>query len=79
MLNESELFGPQRSPAVPGRLRAQWRQVDTENREAREVRQQWMKIIGCDEQEISEAVEASFDLTLCDELDQLAAAIRMSR
>ena len=74
-----DLMGPQRGPATPSRLRAQFRQVDTENREAREVRAQWMRLMGCDEDEISEHVSGAFDLCLTDELEQLAAAMRLSR
>jgi hypothetical protein len=64
---------------LAGRLRAKWRQVDTENREAIEVRRQWMALIGYGEAEINEACDNAFDLSLEDELEQLGAAIRGKR
>lgn len=68
-----------RMPATPSRIRAQWRQIDTENREAREVRVQWMRLIGCDPDEIREATFSVVDLSLVEELEQLRAAIFLSR
>jgi len=62
-------------PASTARLRAKWRQVDVENREAVAVRRQWMAIIGCDSEEIEELCSGAFDLSLKDELEQLSAAI----
>lgn len=72
-------IGPQRGPATVGRLRAQWRQVDVENREAVKVRRQWMALIGCDDAEIGEACDNACDLSLEDELEQLGAAICLAR
>jgi hypothetical protein len=66
-------------PATPGRLRAQWRQVDTENREAIAVRRQWMTLLGCDEQEINESVAGDSDFELVEELSQLRAVIALSQ
>jgi len=43
------------------------------------VRRQWMGLMGCDESEINEACNSAFDLSLEDELLQLAAAIRLTR
>jgi len=72
-------IGPQRMPATPGRLRAQWRQVDAENREAIAVRRQWMKLLGCDEQEINESVAGDSDFELVEELSQLRAVIALNQ
>ena len=72
-------IGPQRMPATPGRLRAQWRQVDTENREAIAVRRQWMTMLGCDEQEIAESIVNDSDFDLVEELAQLRAVIALNR
>jgi len=72
-------IGPQRMPATPGRLRAQWRQVDVENREAIAVRRQWMTMLGCDEQEIAESVAGDSDFELVEELSQLRAVIALNR
>ena len=61
--------------ACAGRLKAQWRQVDVENREAMAVRRQWMTLLGMDEDEIAEKLAVSFDLCLEDELEELLAAM----
>jgi hypothetical protein len=74
-----DLIGPQKGPTTSARLRARWRSTEAENREACEVRAQWMRLIGCDEAEISESLRSSFDLDLNDELEQLAAAIQLDR
>ena len=66
-------------PATPGRLRAQWRQIDTENREAIAVRRQWMAMIGCDEHEIAASIAVDSDFDLVEELSQLRAAIVLNR
>ena len=71
-------IGPQRGPATAGRLRAQWRQVDTENREAVAVRREWMSLMGLTQQEINDACEAAFDLVLEDELEELALCSALS-
>lgn len=72
-------MGPQCGvPASSARLRAQWRQVDVENNEARKVRRQWMEMIGLDAGEMIEADATAFDLSLEDELEQLSAAIELS-
>jgi hypothetical protein len=73
------MLGPQKEPTSIGRLRAQWRSVDRENREAIEVRKQWMRILGISESEISQDIKKAFDLTLAEELEQLAAAITLSK
>lgn len=74
------IIGPQRGvPASSARLRAQWRQVDVENNEARKVQRQWMEIMGMDASEINEADAAAFDLSLEDELENLSAAITLSK
>lgn len=44
-----------------------------------EIRRSWMTIIGCDKPEIDEACSKASDLNLADELEELAAAIRISR
>jgi len=49
-----------------------------ENREAIKVRRQWMEVMGCDELEINEACGNAVDVSLEDELLQLAAAIRLN-
>jgi hypothetical protein len=69
------LLGPQNGPACSGRLKAQWRQVDVENREAMAVRRQWMTLLGIGEDEIAEKLAVSFDLCLADELEELLAAM----
>lgn len=69
----------QRMPATPARLRAQWRSTESENREAMAVRRKWMKMLGCSEKEISEQCDYAVDLNLEDELEELAAAIRISQ
>jgi len=74
-----DLLGPQKGPTTPGRIRAQWRQVDTEDREAREVRALWMRTIGFERDEIERAIECSFDLSLKEELEELLAAIRLAK
>ena len=71
--------GPQRGPATVGRLRAKWRQVEVENREAIRVRRQWMALIGFDDAEIREPCDNAYDLSLEDELEQLGPAIRLAR
>jgi hypothetical protein len=71
-------LGPQREPASLGRLRAQWRQVDVENREARKVRREWMSLLGFSDEEIRQACLVP-DLDLADELEDLAAAIVLGR
>lgn len=76
--NAMTSIGPQKMPASIPRLHAQWRQIDKENAEAINVRIQWMTLLGCDPDEIHNATLES-DLSLSDELDQLAAAIRLSR
>jgi hypothetical protein len=65
------------SQPTPARLKAQWRQTEKENREAIDVRKQWMRLSGWSEEEIETACECCFDLSLADELEDLAAAIRM--
>lgn len=69
----------QRLPATPARLRAQWRSTEAENREAMEIRRQWMTIIGCSDKEIAEQCDHAVDLNLEDELEQLCSAIRLNR
>lgn len=76
---ERSIFPPQKGPASTARLRAQWRSIDSENREAIEVRKQWMQMLGVSESEISRDIEKAFDLTLAEELEQLAAAITLAR
>lgn len=71
-LNSSQ---PEKRSPCPGRVRAQWRQVDTENREALEVRRQWMRMLGMPEDEISEHCDITFDLSLESELESLAAVV----
>lgn len=68
----------QRMPATPARLRAQWRSTESENREAMDVRRQWMTMLGCSEKEISEQCDHAVDLNLEYELEELAAAIRLN-
>lgn len=72
-------LGPQRMPATLPRLRARWRQVSVENREALEVRREWMALLGCDEDEIEAACQGEYELSLDEELRQLAAARRLSK
>lgn len=72
-------MGPQRGPATVGRLRAKWRQTEVENREAIVIRRQWMELMGCDAEEIDEICNKSFDLNLEEELEQLSAAVRLSK
>jgi hypothetical protein len=69
-----EIFGPQKMPATPARLKAQWRQVDVEHAEAIQVRREWMAVLGFSENEINVACANAFDLDLKDELDELVAA-----
>ncbi len=68
-------IGPQRGPSAPARLRAQWRQIDVENREALTVRRQWMAVLGMSQEEIDEHCRNLFDLCLADELEELSAAM----
>ena len=72
-----DLMGPQKGPTTPARLKAQWRQVDQENREAIAVRREWMQVLGFSEAEIQIACDNAFDLDLADELADLAAAKMM--
>lgn len=65
--------------STPARTRARWRSTEVENREAVEVRRRWMTVIGCDREEIDEACSTAFDLDLVEELEELAAAIRLSK
>lgn len=76
---ERQSIGPQKGPACSRRLRAQWRQVDRENREAIEVRRQWMIMLGHSDSEIQTVCESAFDLSLVEELEQLLAAIALSK
>ena len=69
----------ERLPATPARLRAQWRSTESENREAMAVRRQWMKLIGCSDKEIADQCDHVVDLDLEEELEQLAAAMRLSQ
>ena len=71
-------LGPQREPTSLGRLRARWRQVDVENREAWAVRREWMGLLGFHEDEIEAACLES-DLDLADELKELLAAKGLTR
>ena len=77
-----DLLGPQRNcpqpPVAPARLHAQWRQAEDENREAIEVRKQWMRLLGCSEEEIAADVAKCFDLELVEEIEQLSAALRLA-
>lgn len=77
-----DLLGPQRNcpqePIKPARLHAQWRQAEVENREAVEVRKQWMRLRGVSEPEIADNVAKCFDLDLAEELGQLSYAIEMA-
>lgn len=77
-----DLLGPQRNcpqpPVAPARLHAQWRQAEVENREAIEVRKQWMRVLGMDEEEIAEDIAKCFDLDLVEEIEQLSAALRLA-
>lgn len=73
-----DVIGPQKGPTSAGRLRAQWRQIDRENAEARLVRKQWMKLLGLADSEIREKADNAFDLSLEDELDQLSATIQLT-
>jgi hypothetical protein len=73
------MLGLQKGPATLGRIRAKWRQVHTESREAVVVRRQWMTLIGCDDDEIRESTENETDLCLQDELDCLCSAILLAR
>lgn len=56
-------------------MKARWRSVDCEHQEAIEVRRQWMKVLGLDDEEIEQHLANSFDLSLVDELGELSAAI----
>lgn len=80
---KGNLLGPQRNcpsePIKPARLHAQWRQAEVENRQAIEVRKQWMRVLGMDEEEIAEDVAKCFDLDLVDELAQLSAALHLQK
>jgi len=67
-----------RQPTL-ARLRARWRSTEAENREAVEVRRQWLAIIGVDQAEIDDICEPLVDLDLAEELEELSAAIRMSK
>lgn len=71
---------PQRyAPTNTARLRAQWRSVDAENRDALQVRRQWMALIGCCQEEIDQHTTCIVFLDLVDELKQLAAALEMAK
>lgn len=72
------LIGSQKGPAIPARLKAQWRQTERENAEAIVVRRQWMALLGFSPEEIEAACVKAFDLDLVDELEQLAAAKLLS-
>lgn len=77
---KGDLLGPQRfAPTTSARLRAQWRQADVENREAIEVRKEWMQLMGMSEAEIATSIAKCFDLDLLYELEQLSAALRLNR
>lgn len=70
---------PQRyAPACQARLRAQWRSTDSENREAKEVRREWMTMLGMSSEEIEYHLSRSFDLDLVEELEQLQAALALT-
>ena len=71
------MLGPQKEPTSLPRLKAQWRQVDRENREAMKVRREWMELLGFNEFEIRVACNAAFDLDLADELAELLAVKMM--
>ena len=60
---------------VSVRFRARWRSLDGEDREAVEVRREWMLLLGMDPEEVDMHLSRSFDLCLVDELAELSAAI----
>ena len=71
---------PQRyAPTNTARLRAQWRSVDAENRDALQVRRQWMALMGMSQVEIDMHTAKAVDLDLIEELEELAAALRMKK
>lgn len=72
--NQNEVTRP-----TPARTRARWRSTEVENRNAIEVRRQWMAVIGCNQEEIDEACNTAVDLDLVDELEELAAAINLAK
>jgi hypothetical protein len=74
-----DLLGPQKGPATQPRLKAQWRQIDRENREAIAVRIEWMHLLGFDGEEIADACKDAFDLDLVDELAELVAAKMLAK
>ena len=71
-------IGPQRGPATLSRLHAKWRSSEGENREAAEIRRQWMELMGCDSSDIDEQCDNVRDYDLVEELEQLGAAIRLN-
>lgn len=71
---------PQRyAPTNTARLRAQWRSVDAENRDALQVRRQWMALMGMSQEEIDMHTAKAVDLDLIEELEELAAVLRMKK
>lgn len=71
------MLGPQRGPIIKGRIRAQWKQIDTEHKEALAVRREWMMHIGVPAEEIDELCENSIQLDLLSELRQLESAMEL--
>jgi len=63
---------------IDPRIRAQWRQIDREHDEAVVIRRKWMTVLGCDAEEIEDVIATSFDLSLAEELKDLAAANQMA-
>jgi hypothetical protein len=72
-----QMLGPQKEPRGIGMLRAMCRSVEKENREAMEVRKEWMAVLGHSQRDIEESLRKCFDLNLAEELEQLGAARRL--
>lgn len=71
------MIGPQKGPTPLYRIKAQWKSIDRENQEAKEIRREWMTVLGMSEEEIERHLSVSFDLTVEEELDQLSAALEL--
>lgn len=61
------------------RRRARWRQIDKQNADARQVRQEWMTIMGFNKTSIDELCYGPDDLDLIEELQFLGAAMSNSK
>ena len=75
--NEARYY--QRGPGYDARIRAQWRQVDTEHAEACAVRREWMALCGVSSVDIEQHIAGKFELNLDDELQQLLNVLDLKR